>query len=183
MKYSSWKLHPNKSIQALLHVSAVANQNLKCCIKGIPVLKMCKSTSYTCGVLSGIEFIGYYFMIIFETSLAKVDLSGSNFLPFSILRAIISQFFILEVMGNTKEIILFCIFGCIFRSIKLGGATYVYFNYLLPQKEYDYFIHYNSYMIDNLMISVLEMQNKKIISFSITFTMWCFLKCHITPSN
>ena len=98
---------------------------------------MCKSASYTCGVLSGLEFVGYYFMIIFETSLAKVDLSGSNFLPFSILRAIVTQFFILEVMGNTKENIWLCIFGCIFRSIKLGAATYVYFNYLLPEKEYD----------------------------------------------
>ena len=119
------------------HVFAVAIQNLKWCIEQIPLLEMCKSTAYTCGVLSGIEFVGYYVMIIFETSLAKVDLSGSPFLPFSILRGIISQFFIVEIVGNTKENIPGCIFGCIFRSIKLGAATYVYFNHLLPQKQYD----------------------------------------------
>ena len=39
---------------------------IKWCDKEVPALEMSKSTSYTCGVLSGVKFVGYYFMIIFE---------------------------------------------------------------------------------------------------------------------
>ena len=85
MKYSSWKLHPNKSIR-FASCFCSSNSEFK-----VSALEICKSTLYTCGVLSDVEFVGYYFMIIFENSLAKVDQSGSNFLPFSILRAIITQ--------------------------------------------------------------------------------------------
>ena len=98
---------------------------------------MCGTINYTSTILTLLELIAYYIALTFET---LFSFESSIYLPFTFVRGITLQFFVLEIYSNVKKNIVGVILSCIFRAIKLGLAIYLWISMVSPQKKWHYFI-------------------------------------------
>ena len=94
---------------------------------------MCKSAAYTSSIMTGVEIATYYILITIETSLA--NWSTSSLLPFSVVRAALTQFFVVEIYSNVNRKFAGVIFSCVFRRIKLGVAVFLLIHFISPESQ------------------------------------------------
>lgn len=103
---------------------------------------MCGTINYTSTILTLLELIAYYIALTFET---LFSFESSIYLPFTFVRGITLQFFVLEIYSNVKKNIVGVILSCIFRAIKLGLAIYLWISMVSPQKKWALF-HFHDKM-------------------------------------
>ena len=101
---------------------------------------MCGTINYTSTILTLLELIAYYVALTFET---LFSFENSIYLPFTFVRGITLQFFVLEIYSNVKKNIVGVILSCIFRAIKLGLAIYLWISMVSPQKKWALSFHFH----------------------------------------
>ena len=94
---------------------------------------MSKSAAYTSSIMTGVEMATYYILITIETSLPTW--STSILLPFSVVRAALTYFFVMEIYSNLNKKFAGVIFSCVFRAIKLGIAVYLLIRFTSPESQ------------------------------------------------
>ena len=92
---------------------------------------MCRSAAYTSNIMTGVEIAIYYILITIETSLPN----WLSLLPFSVVRAALTQFFVVEIYSNVNRKFAGVIFSCAFRGIKLGVAVYLLIHFISPESQ------------------------------------------------